>query len=184
MNGKSDADSMALREQAIRKLQDIQEEIRGISHELSDAAYEKFHNFILSVEDLVKERCSQADLDYVCRFDEDMDWDQLPGLTKINLHRIIQECIQNTIKHAKATKVEVIMDGRGEHCEVVIRDNGKGLSTKKGKKGIGQKNIASRVSKMKGNWQVYSQPGKGTEVLISIPCNSLMKKTEAQPLNV
>ncbi|MDG1573105.1 hypothetical protein OZ410_12315 [Robiginitalea sp. M366] len=173
LNGKTDEKSVALRAQAIEKLKSIQEEIRGISHELSDAAYRKFHNFILSIEDLVTDYCDSAGLEHHLEYSKEVDWDDLRGETKINLYRIIQECLQNTIKHAGATRVEVELGAEGSDITVLVRDNGVGFLVKRGKKGIGHKNIASRVSKIKGRWDLKSSPGAGTEITIAVPYHDM-----------
>ncbi len=169
LNEKSDEASQSLRKQAITKLQTVQEEIRTISHQLNDSAYDKFHNFILSLEELLEEFCGAAGLEYGMHFDNDCDWDNLPGLIKINTYRIVQECIQNTVKHAQAKKVTLTLGAFGSFCEIRIKDDGKGFETGKGKRGIGQKNIKSRVKKMKGRWEIKSAPGQGTEVILKVP---------------
>ncbi|SFR45349.1 Signal transduction histidine kinase [Robiginitalea myxolifaciens] len=169
LNEKSDEASQSLRKQAITKLQTVQEEIRTISHQLNDSAYEKFHNFIVSLEELLEEFCTAAGLEYEMHFDKDCDWDNLPGLIKINTYRIVQECIQNTVKHAQASRVTLTLGAFGSYCEIRIKDDGVGFETGKGKRGIGQKNIKSRVKKMNGQWEIHSTPGQGTEVILKVP---------------
>jgi signal transduction histidine kinase len=158
-----------MRAQAIEKLKEVQEEIRGISHELSDAAYQKFHNFIISLEELITGICEAAGLGHRFDYDKETDWDGLQGEVKINLYRIIQECLQNTIKHAQASEVVVEMISEPYMLRVNIRDNGVGFHPTRGKKGIGQKNIESRVKKLGGRWQLRSKPGQGTEVALQLP---------------
>ena len=169
LNGKTDEASLQMRAQAIEKLKGVQEEIRGISHQLNDAAYQKFHNFIVSLEKLIIGMSEAAGLEYRFEYDGETDWDGLQGEVKINLYRIIQECLQNTIKHAQASEVQVEMVSQPDQLHVCIRDNGVGFQTGRGKKGIGQKNIASRVKKLGGRWETESAPGKGTQVHIWIP---------------
>ncbi|MGB5647543.1 MAG: histidine kinase dimerization/phosphoacceptor domain-containing protein, partial [Muriicola sp.] len=60
LNKKADEAAIALREQAIEKLKQVQEEIRTISHELNDTSYQKLNNFMSSVEDLLKNICEPA----------------------------------------------------------------------------------------------------------------------------
>ncbi|WP_158211911.1 tetratricopeptide repeat-containing sensor histidine kinase [Robiginitalea sediminis] len=177
LNGKNDPDSVRLRADALEKLKELQEEIRGISHELSDAAYQKFHNFMLSIEDLVQTFCQSAQMECNLEYDKEVDWDSLSGEVKINLYRIIQECLQNTAKHARASQVDVILDISGEDLLVSIRDDGVGFPSRKGKKGIGLKNIESRIKKVNGRWELQSAPGEGTRCLFHIPYHSTLKKT-------
>ncbi|MGB5227505.1 MAG: ATP-binding protein, partial [Eudoraea sp.] len=169
LNKKVDENAISMRGEAIGKLQGVQEEIRTISHELNDASYQKFHNFIISLEDLLKGICEVANIDYDLDYDEDLDWDALSGNIKINLYRIIQESLQNCIKHAFANKVNLKLDSTDHMLKVSLKDNGRGFDNKKKKKGIGHKNITSRVHKLNGEWSIKSKPGKGTVVTVKVP---------------
>ncbi len=169
LNKKTDDDAINMRGKAIEKLQVVQEEIRTISHELNDTSNQKFHNFIISIEDLLKSICEAADIEYHFNYDEGLDWDALSGETKINLYRIIQESLQNCIKHAAAKKIYVHMDTTNNTVKITIKDDGRGFHIKKGKKGIGHKNITSRISKLNGDWGLESTPGKGTVVTLEVP---------------
>ncbi len=175
LNKKTDDKAVSLRQEAITKLQDVQEEVRAISHELSYASYQKIHNFIDSIEELLKSIGDTAKLEYQFNYDQENDWDLLNGEIKINLYRIVQESLQNCVKHAKATKVTLDFDATEHILHVRLTDNGKGFDVKKGKRGIGLKNITSRVQKLNGTWDIRSAIGDGTTVSISIP------NTDKQP---
>jgi signal transduction histidine kinase len=169
LNNKSDEDAITMRSQAIAKLQQVQEEIRTISHELNDTAYQKFHNFIISIEELLQSVGATSSLHHDFNYDQDTDWDDLTADIKINLYRIVQECLMNCVKHAEAEKVTLDFDTDGEELIISLADDGRGFDSKKGKKGIGHKNIKSRVEKLNGSWAVESSPGKGTKVNIRVP---------------
>ncbi|WP_445385195.1 tetratricopeptide repeat-containing sensor histidine kinase [Robiginitalea sp. IMCC44478] len=172
LNGREDEASIKMRAEALEKLKSVQEEIRTISHQLSDAAYRQFHNFVISIEEMVREVCDPAGLKYHFEYDNDTDWDGLGGEVKINLYRILQECLQNVIKHAKASLVTITMEQRQDHLCICVKDDGVGFRKEIKKKGIGQKNINSRVESLKGKWKLISSPGKGTEIQIEIPYGS------------
>jgi len=180
LNKKADTSAINMRGEAIEKLQGVQEEIRTISHELNDASHQKFHNFIISIEDLLKNICEAANLEYHFNYDEGLDWDSLSGDIKINLYRIIQESLQNCIKHAAATRINLEMDSTDHVLKVTLEDNGRGFDDKKGKKGIGHKNITSRVNKLNGDWSLKSKPGKGTLVTVKVPYLLPESKIEIQ----
>ncbi|WP_297702609.1 ATP-binding protein [uncultured Eudoraea sp.] len=169
LNKKVDENAISMRGEAIEKLQGVQEEIRTISHELNDASYQKFHNFIISIEDLLKSICDSANIDYDLDYDEGLDWDDLSGNIKINLYRIIQESLQNCIKHAFANRVNLKLESTDHMLKVSLKDDGRGFDNKKKKKGIGHKNITSRVHKLNGEWRIKSEPGKGTVVTVKVP---------------
>ncbi|NNE03338.1 MAG: two-component sensor histidine kinase, partial [Eudoraea sp.] len=180
LNKKADQSAISLREQAIEKLKEVQEEIRTISHELNDSSYQKFNNFMNSIQDLLKNICEPANMKHHLSYDQDMDWDALEGITKINLYRIVQESLQNSIKHAKANAVYISFETNETHMNVTIQDDGIGFNTGKGKKGIGHRNITSRIEKLKGRWYLQSAPGIGTTVVLEIPLEhiSLDEKKE------
>ncbi len=180
LNKKGDQSAIALREQAIEKLKEVQEEIRTISHELNDASYQKFNNFMISLEDLLKSVCGPAELNCNFTYDEDMDWDQLEGTTKINLYRIVQESLQNCVKHSEADTVYLSLETNEKNIVVSIQDNGIGFDTTFAKKGIGHKNIKSRIEKLKGKWQLKSAPGIGTTVRLEIPIEQISQEAKKE----
>jgi len=175
LNKKTDADAELQREKAIDALQDVEKEVRAISHELSHAAYQKINNFIHSLEDLLKTVQATGKFDYKFTYDEQFDWDGLNGEMKINVYRMIQESLQNCVKHAKCKNVLVSLTMKKEGLEVLVSDDGKGFKKKTGKKGIGMRNIASRIDKLNGSWNIESVLGKGTTVTLLIPVAPIEK---------
>ncbi|MBT8209048.1 MAG: hypothetical protein KJP14_00815, partial [Eudoraea sp.] len=110
-------------------------------------------------------------------YNEDVEWDSLSGDTKINLYRIIQESLQNIIKHANASKVDLDFERLEDLLKIRISDNGKGFDVRKAKKGIGQKNIRSRVQKLNGTWNVESTRGAGTTISVLLPYQTDQQET-------
>src|SRR5690606_10143820 len=149
LNNKTDSDSVLKRSELLKKLQGLEEEIRTISHELNRASQEKIHNFIISIEELVKTIQDSSKMKCHFKYDHEIDWDQLKGDIKINIYRIVQESLQNCIKHAKATKVDLLFESENGHLKITVLDNGIGFDQKKGKRGIGLKNINSRLEDRK-----------------------------------
>jgi signal transduction histidine kinase len=87
------------------------------------------------------------------------------------LYRVIQESVNNVIKHAGATMLDIFLLRDDNEITVTIEDNGKGFDSSDRRKfdGIGLKNIVSRVEFLKGTVDISSQPGKGTLVAIYVP---------------
>ncbi len=182
LNDRSDEAAVAQRGELIEKFRELEEEIRGISHELNDASYQKIHNFILAIDDLVESIGASAQLQSHFTHDEKVDWDALDGKTKINIYRIVQECLQNSVKHANCNEVRVDFKSNTKNLELCISDNGQGFDKKKGKKGIGMKNIISRTDKMSGSVKVDSEIGKGTKITIFVPLEKYVEKLETELL--
>ena len=169
LNKKADDTAIALRQNAIEKLNDIQEEVRTISHELNDAAYQKIHNFIHSVEELLYNFQESSGITTSLEYKEELSWDALNGDIKINLYRVIQESLQNSAKHAKAKSISLSLDADMDLIYAVIVDDGVGFDPKKAKQGIGLKNIKSRIEKINGAFSIDSIPMEGTTVKLQIP---------------
>ncbi len=169
LNKKNDSDAEIQRMKAIDALQNVEKEVREISHALSHSAYQKVHNFMLSLQDLLSSVQQTANIDCHLIHDEQWEWDSLNGEIKINTYRMIQECLQNSVKHAQCKNVTVTFVAKPNMLEVTIADDGKGFRKSNRKKGIGMRNIASRMEKLNGVWDIESTPGKGTIVTLEIP---------------
>lgn len=170
LNNKEDEASVRKRNDFLERLQHVEEDIRTISHELNDAAYKKFHNFILSVEALLSETEDSSMAKCSLTYNNKVNWDRLWMEIKINVIRIIQESLKNSTTHGHSENIKVAFDLQGDKLKVTIADDGIGFDVNKGKKGIGLKNIASRVEKIKGTLTVDSTKGKGTTIVVTIPC--------------
>lgn len=181
LNNKTDEKAIVQRRELIKKLQDVEEEVRTISHELNDASYEKIHNFIHSIQDLITSFEDSTGIK--CHFDYDSltDWDQLNGELKINIYRIVQESLQNGVKHAQCKNLSINFYKSDSNLQITIEDDGKGFDVKKGKSGIGLKNIDSRTKKMGGNWNIKSKIGIGTKITVQFPVQNKPMKAGHQP---
>ena len=87
------------------------------------------------------------------------------------LYRVIQECVNNVIKHAGANTLDISLIKDEDGISATIEDNGKGFDTRDKQKfeGIGLKNIATRIGYLKGTVDFDSQPEQGTLVAIHVP---------------
>ena len=87
---------------------------------------------------------------------------------EIQLYRIVQELLNNVIRHSEATICEVSLASNAAGIHVELRDNGKGFEKHGAKTGIGLQNIASRVNSLKGTLQIDTSLNRGTAVSIHI----------------
>ncbi|MEP3819163.1 MAG: ATP-binding protein, partial [Nonlabens ulvanivorans] len=79
------------------------------------------------------------------------------------------ETFQNAIKHSKCSFFEVTFYRDDEQFNVIMSDNGIGYNVNKGKKGIGIRNITSRIEKLNGSFHIDSTEGQGTTISLNIP---------------
>lgn len=90
--------------------------------------------------------------------------------TSITIYRIVQELLNNIMKHASAKNALVQVSKTNADISITVEDDGKGFDTVilKGTKGLGWSNLRSRIDYLKGKIDVQSAPGKGTSVLVEI----------------
>ena len=94
---------------------------------------------------------------------------QLTSKQAINMYRVLQEIINNSIKHANATAVSVVINQIGNKLEIQISDNGTGFDYEaKKKKSFGLTNIQNRIQEINGDLKVQSTSEQGTHYSISI----------------
>jgi two-component system, NarL family, sensor kinase len=85
------------------------------------------------------------------------------------LFRIVQEALNNIIKHAEATEILIELFFTEESLSLLINDNGKGFVIEKLQSGNGFINMQKRAQSLNGLCEIFSQPGKGTSITIKIP---------------
>jgi len=93
---------------------------------------------------------------------------------EISLYRIIQECVNNIVKHSQAEEVLVNLNKSRDHISILISDNGKGfnmgkVNESKDKYGFGLKGINERLKLFNGRMEIESTLGKGTAVKLFVP---------------
>lgn len=88
---------------------------------------------------------------------------------KLTIFRIIQEALNNAIRHAKATTVLIYFKTSKKMIEVTIQDDGIGFHPAQVKKGAGLKNIQNRIYLINGTHSIYTAPEKGCKLVINFP---------------
>ena len=142
-------------------------EIRSVSHQMMPNALLKsgLANAVKEFIDKINNRVLKIDL-YTEGLNERID-----GNVETVLYRVIQECVNNVIKHSGANNLDISLIKDADGIAVTVEDNGRGFDTnnKQNFEGIGLKNISSRVEFLKGTVDFDSSPGKGTLVAIHVP---------------
>jgi PAS domain S-box-containing protein len=89
------------------------------------------------------------------------------------LYRIAQEALNNAAKHARASSVTILLEGRADAVSLIIEDDGVGFDSENtsgvNDKGLGLVGIRERAALVGGTAEVESQPGEGTRVIVRIP---------------
>lgn len=143
-------------------------EMRRVAHNMMPEALVKF-----GLDTALKDFCndiSKSGALQVSYQSISMQKAQVEQTTSITIYRIVQELINNSIKHASAKTAIVQVSKSETGISITVEDDGKGFDTAalKNVKGMGWSNIQSRVEYLKGKADVQSEPGKGTSVHIEL----------------
>lgn len=150
---------------ALNKLDESIGEMRRVAHNMMPEA-------------LMKLGLQQALQDYCDGLSEGQSFvinTEFYGLEKrmepsveIVVYRIVQELLNNAVKHAQATSILAQVIRRDENLTITVEDNGKGFEKEllNGLRTAGLQNIQSRVNYLRGQMDIQSAPGKGTSVHI------------------
>jgi len=141
---------------------------RRISHDLLPPTLEKF-GLIEALKELCENYQKSDTLNVLLEIKKE-EGRLKEKITELNLYRIIQELISNSIKHGKAQQIEMQIWIGEEEFQLEYQDNGKGFDIEdfENKKGLGMQNIDSRVKMINGKIDVQSTIGEGVLFRISI----------------
>jgi two-component system NarL family sensor kinase len=142
-------------------------EIRHVSHNMMPHALLK-NNLAEAVRDFV-EKIDKNRL-HVHLYTEGLE-ERIDANVETVFYRVLQECVNNVIKHAGATTLDISLIRDKDGISATIEDNGKGFDTSRRGvfDGIGLKNIVTRVEYLRGTVDFDSAPGRGTLIAIHIP---------------
>ncbi len=169
LNKKNDTATILKREKYINDLQEVEEEVRNVSHKLNSESLFSDIGFIQMVEKLLETQSEITNFNHELKYDEHIVWKEININLKMNLYRILQEAIQNINKYAKAKNVSIEFNGDNDYLHLIISDDGIGFNAASKSKGIGLKNMQSRADKLKGKLTIKTQPNIGTSIHINIP---------------
>lgn len=105
------------------------------------------------------------------------DFDNIDRAIALNCYRIIQELVQNSLKHAHANEILVQITRTDNQLALLVEDDGTGFDPKEAKKGMGTDNVARRAQFLKGELSVQSAKGQGTSTLVTVP----LLETQGKP---
>ncbi|MCC7467549.1 MAG: sensor histidine kinase [Saprospiraceae bacterium] len=105
------------------------------------------------------------------------DFSDLDRDLALNCYRIIQELVQNSLKHAKAKEILVQITRTEDEIALHVEDDGKGFDPQTTQKGMGTDNLARRAQFLKAELSVQSAVGQGTSTVVTVP----LIKTQGKP---
>jgi signal transduction histidine kinase len=160
-NGQAFERSMDMLDSSIK-------EMRRVAHNMMPEALVKF-----GLDTAMRDFCNDINKSGALKINYQsigMDGAAVPQTTAITIYRIVQELINNTMKHAAAQTAIVQLTKLNNLLSVTVEDDGKGFEKTilQQSKGIGWANIQSRVEFLKGTIDILSSEGNGTSVHIEI----------------
>ncbi|HEY9283108.1 MAG TPA: two-component regulator propeller domain-containing protein [Pyrinomonadaceae bacterium] len=144
------------------------EEVRTISYDLRPPHLDQL-GLRTSLVAMIEKVCASSTIQFTHEVDE-LDGIFRPG-DEITLYRIVQECLNNILRHSGATKVALNIVVDAGELALTIRDNGRGFTLDeetRRRAGLGLQGIAERVRILGGTHAIESAPGQGTTVTLRI----------------
>ncbi|WP_158729846.1 MULTISPECIES: tetratricopeptide repeat-containing sensor histidine kinase [unclassified Flavobacterium] len=175
MNAKIDNNMIQKRRKYIDELQNIENEIRTVSHDLNYTTFLNKNDFNSLLQGLIDNHQNTIETKFKIENDPQINWLSIPNIYKINIYRIIQESILNVSKHANAKNCTIKITHHN-FLELIIIDDGSGFDVNQRIKGIGLINLNERVKSLKGSFKIESVKGNGTKIKIIFSLNSLLLK--------
>ncbi|HKK43998.1 MAG TPA: ATP-binding protein [Balneolaceae bacterium] len=121
-----------------------------------------------AIQELIKTLSNMYDVDI--RYLNEENIELADNTSAVHMYRIIQEALNNAIKHGNPTSITIKLFTNIDHIMLSIRDNGKGFSTPvNASEGMGLRIMNFRAQIMEGNLEIKSKIGEGTEVICKIP---------------
>ncbi len=149
-------------------LEEAMNEIRKLSHSLVAPSLGE-DGLKNALEELV-ESVNQANSNFVqLSIDDNYQELTIEKNKELTIYRIIQEQLNNILKYAKAGNVNIAIKKQSKDLYVAVSDNGVGFDVNETDKGIGLKNISSRVNFYSGSMNIITAPGKGCTLEVFIP---------------
>jgi signal transduction histidine kinase len=146
------------------------EEVRNISKDLYPNQLQKYG--LASAVDALSEQVKDSTGIFISSDLQGID-EALNKNVQINFYRIIQEFVNNTVKHADATAIRITTEQSAKELKLIVQDNGKGFDVAqlktKANTSFGMLNMEERIKMLKGKVEIESEIGKGTKSVFTIP---------------
>lgn len=159
-----------MREELLRKssgyITQTIEEIRGLSRSLLPPALNE-QSLLESVYQLIDDIQQAKEIHFKVEhtgFDES----QVPDNKQLVIYRIIQEQLNNVLKHANATTVVIRLAHYHDRVQLTVQDNGVGFDPLQSKPGMGLNNIRNRIEVFNGEMEILSAPGNGCTLAVKV----------------
>ena len=139
---------------------------RNVSHALYPVNLEMF-GLILTLEELI----GNIDSSLIVQLTVMHSYEKKVISFEVQVYRIIQEFLSNVIKHAQASQMNIQIRDASKSFAIILSDNGIGFDQHKAQKGMGLKNIATRIHTINATYKWKSSKDKGSTLIILFKAN-------------
>lgn len=169
-NKKTDDKTIEVRKSYIKELQNVETEIRAVSHDLSrNIAFNQDKSFESILGFMITSQKNNFNTEFSAVLDAEINWDGMPNTYKVNIYRIIQEALQNVNKYAGAKHANVVIKKDNGTITITVADDGDGFDTASTAGGIGLRNLKKRTEALNGKIEIESVIGNGTDIKVEFP---------------
>jgi PAS domain S-box-containing protein len=151
------------------------EEIRKLAKGLVNVAIKNV-GLCVAIKKMTHDLMQICPIKIICKMDDAL-LTRMSEKFELDIFRIVQEQLNNIIKHAKASRVTIDLSQNEDKIVLSIADNGIGFDITKNTDGIGIINIKSRAAVYKGNADFISKPGKGCVLTATFSTDNSIKET-------
>jgi two-component system sensor histidine kinase UhpB len=151
-------------------------DLRNLSHRLTPYAKEET-SLKEMIELLIEPMRKTKQFNISLQVDE-FEHGVIDSEIQTNLYRMVQEQMNNIIKHAQASKIKISVKLTKKLVKLNVTDNGKGFDTSSSKDGIGLENMKRRAEMFSGKCKFKSSPGNGCELHVEIPLKAKAKVSQ------
>ena len=154
----------------INGLHKTEVDIRNLSHALKHSKLDQNKDFVAILKEHLVQCNKLHHFTTPLNLDDNIEWQNITDIIKVNLFRCIQEALQNVAKHAHAKTATLTLTLKeNKQLHITINDDGKGFNSNNTTNGIGLDNIKSRVERLNGTFKIDSKLNQGTTLYLIIP---------------
>jgi PAS domain S-box-containing protein len=164
-------------EHARKRIFDVSKDVQSLSHRLHSSKLE-----YLGIATAAKSFCRELSDQHKVRIEfthSDVPHN-LPSEVSLALFRVLQEALQNGVKHSHAQDFKVELRGTPDEIQLTVRDPGAGFNQREalGSRGLGLVSMRERLQLVDGTMVIESEPGRGTTILARVPIKTDVDSTE------
>lgn len=161
-----DSEDVQRKDLLVQELVKAEEDVRTISHKLSDRQFLEDTTFEEVVKKLIEMQQNSFGTKFELSIDRGIVWGALSTEVKMHLYRILQEVLQNVNKYSRAKQCTIYMLKSEDKTILRISDDGIGFDIQKIKRGLGFKNLSERIAEIGGELVLDATVGKGVTLEI------------------